>query len=96
MIGELMGKEETNAALVVALSGTIAVLVAKGDGPLSLKWVVSGVLSNPIPVRGATGTRSDASVPDRRRDRGRVCHEAPRLLPAHHRGEGGHCTFPAA
>ena len=65
MIGRLLGKEEVNAAVVLTLSGALMVLVAKGDGPLSLKWVVSGVLSNPIPVRGATGTRGYASVPDR-------------------------------
>ena len=65
MIGKLLGNEETNAAMVLALSGALTALVAKGDGPLSLKWVVTGVLSNPIPVRGATGTRDEASVPDR-------------------------------
>jgi hypothetical protein len=35
MIGRLLSKEETNAALVVALSGTIMVLAAKGRGSLS-------------------------------------------------------------
>ncbi len=38
-----------NVALVIALTGTIGVLVAKGDGPLTLKRMVSGVLSNPVP-----------------------------------------------
>ena len=48
-ISGLLGNEEVNAALVMALSGTIMALVAKGDGPVSLKKVVSGALSNPIP-----------------------------------------------
>lgn len=51
MIAKLMGKEEVNAALAVAITGAIAVLAAKGDGPLSLGRVVSGVLSNPVPRR---------------------------------------------
>lgn len=63
MIGKLPSKEEVNAALVLALSGALMVLVAKGDGPLSLGRVVAGVLSNPVP-KGAAGTRGDASVPD--------------------------------
>ena len=62
MIGKLMNKEEVNAVLVLALSGAIAVLAARGDGPLSLGRVVSGVLSNPVP-KEAAGTRGDASVP---------------------------------
>ena len=49
MISKLLGNEEINAAMVVALSGTIVALVAKGDGPVSLKKIVSGVLSNPVP-----------------------------------------------
>ena len=48
-IGELLGSEGINAATVLALSGTLIVLAAKGDGPLSLKGVVSGTLSNPVP-----------------------------------------------
>jgi hypothetical protein len=48
-IGKLLGNEGTNAATVVALSGTLVVLLAKGDGPLSLKRMVSEVLSNPVP-----------------------------------------------
>ncbi|MBA3472386.1 MAG: hypothetical protein H0T57_04015 [Rubrobacter sp.] len=59
-IGNLLGNEGTNAAMVVALSGTIMVLVAKGDGPVSLKRLVSGALSNPVPRRGVA---DDASVP---------------------------------
>ena len=64
MIGKLLGKEEFNAALVLALSGAVTVVVAKGDGALSLGRVVSKVLSNPVPMRGVTGTRGGASVPD--------------------------------
>lgn len=50
-IGELLGNEEINASLVLALSGTIMMLVAKGHGPISLKGMVSGALSNPVPRR---------------------------------------------
>ena len=56
-IGELLGNEEINAALVLALSGTIMMLVAKGDGPISLKRVASGVLSNPITWHKPAGAR---------------------------------------
>jgi len=38
-----------NVALVIALTGTIGVRIANGDGPLVLKRIVSGVLSNPVP-----------------------------------------------
>ena len=64
MLGELLRNEETNAALVLALSGTILVLVARGNGSRSPKLVLSRVLSNPIPrsvPRGAESTGS-ASV----------------------------------
>ena len=47
-IGNLLGNEETYAA-VLALSGTLMALVAKGNGPVSLKGIVAGTLSNPIP-----------------------------------------------
>ena len=50
MIGKLFGKE-VNAALVLALSGTVVALVANGPGRVSLKQVASGVLSNPVPRR---------------------------------------------
>ncbi|HKH77977.1 MAG TPA: hypothetical protein VKA51_13550 [Rubrobacteraceae bacterium] len=50
MIGKLFGKE-LNAALVLALSGTVVALVANGPGPVSLRRTVSGVLSNPVPRR---------------------------------------------
>ena len=53
MIAKILGKEEVNAAIAIALAGTIAVLVAKGDGPLSPGRALSGVLSNPVP-RGET------------------------------------------
>jgi hypothetical protein len=62
MIGRLLGKEEVNAALVVALSGAVMALVAKGNGRLSLGQVVSAVLSNPVPG-GAAGTRRSSSAP---------------------------------
>ncbi len=52
MIGKLMSKEEINAALVVALSGTIMALVANGSGPVSFGRIVSGALSNPVPRSG--------------------------------------------
>lgn len=48
MIGKLFGKE-VNAALVLALSGTLATMVANGPGRVSLKQLASGVLSNPVP-----------------------------------------------
>ena len=51
MIGKLLRSEGTNAALVVALTGTIAALVASGPGPVSLKRAAAGALSNPIPRR---------------------------------------------
>ena len=58
MISKLLGNEEINAAMVVALSGTIVALVAKGDGPVSLKKIVSGVLSNPVPQLESTAARA--------------------------------------
>ena len=59
MIGNLIKSGEVSGALVVALSGTIAVLVANGPGQRSLKRILSGCLSNPIPRPSAvlpTGT----------------------------------------
>jgi hypothetical protein len=65
MIGKLLGKEEVHGALVLALSGAVMALVAKGDGPLSLGRVVSEILSNPVPVAGAaTGTHGGVPIPD--------------------------------
>ena len=63
MIGNLMNQEEVNAALVLALSGALMVLVAKGDVPLSLGRGVTGVLSNPLPIRGATSTLRSFYIP---------------------------------
>ena len=67
MIGELLGKGEVNAALVLALSGAVMVLVANGPGPASLGRMVPGALSNPVRGGGAAGTRRSSSVPDPRR-----------------------------
>lgn len=61
MIGRLMDKEVVNAALVLALSGTVAALVANGPGRVSLGRAVSGVLSNPIPRRETSGVRVAAA-----------------------------------
>ena len=61
MLSRLLNSENTNAVLVVALSGVIAAKVASGPGSLSLRRIVSGALSNPIP-KGAVGTRR-SSVP---------------------------------
>ena len=61
MFGTLLGSENINAALVMALSGTLMALVAKGDGPVSLKRLVSETLSNPIPRREVT-VADDTSV----------------------------------
>jgi hypothetical protein len=60
-IGNLLGNEGINAAAVLALSGTLMVLVAKGNGPLSLKGIMSGTLSNPVPRPEPTSAR-DADV----------------------------------
>ena len=49
MIGNLMKSGEVGGVLVVALSGTIAVLIANGPGRASFRQVLSGCLSNPIP-----------------------------------------------
>ena len=49
IIGNLLGNEGMNAATVVALSGTLVVLMAKADGAVSLKRMVARVLSNPVP-----------------------------------------------
>ena len=57
MIGKLLGSEGMNVAAVVALSGTLAALVAKGNGPMSLRGIVSGTLSNPVPRPEPTSSR---------------------------------------
>ena len=51
MIGKLLRSEETNAALVAALSATVMVLVARGDGPLSRERLLARVLPDPIAGR---------------------------------------------
>lgn len=51
MIGKLMKSGEANTIAVVALSGTIAALVASGPGIPSPGRILSGALSNPIPRR---------------------------------------------
>ena len=48
MIGKLLSSEETNAALVTALSATVMVLVAKGDGLLSPERLLARVLPDPV------------------------------------------------
>ena len=60
MIGKLPRKEEVNAALVLALSGSIVALVANGPGPLSPGRIASGTLSNPIP--GGPAPRQQVAV----------------------------------
>lgn len=60
-IDKLLSNEGINAAAVMALSGTLMVMVAKGGGPLSLGRVSYGVLSNPVP-KGAPGNRRYSSV----------------------------------
>ena len=67
MIGKLADNEGDNAFLVVALSGTIAALAAKGPGRASLRRILSGVLSNPGPRTGNTEARvSPAGASGRR------------------------------
>ena len=66
MIGNLLGTEEVNAALVLVLSGAVTVLVANGPGPVSLGRIVSGTLSNPVPD-GAAVTYPFPPVPPRQR-----------------------------
>ena len=51
MIGKLLRSEETNVALVAALSATVMVLVAKGDGPLSRKRLLARVMPDPVSRR---------------------------------------------
>ena len=62
MISKLLGKEEVNAALVLALSGAVTVLVANGPAPVSLGRIVSGALSNSV-SEGVTDPHRFASVP---------------------------------
>ncbi len=62
-IGNLVGNEAINTAAVLALSGTLVALVAKGNGPISLEGIVSGTLSNPVPRPEPTSARgADVSL----------------------------------
>ena len=63
MIGKLLAREGANAALVVALSGTLATLVAKGPGRASLRGTLCGVLSNPVPRSVHPGARGGHRSP---------------------------------
>jgi hypothetical protein len=60
-IDKLLSDEGINAATVMALSGTLMVMVARGDDPILLKGLVSGALSNPVPRRGVAAPE-DAAV----------------------------------
>ena len=53
MIRRLLGSEEVGAAVVLALSGAVVVLVSRGAAPSSPGRLLARVLSNPIP--GAAG-----------------------------------------
>ena len=55
MIGRLMTNEATSALAVVALSGTIAALAAKGPGHATFGGILSAVLANPVPRAGDSG-----------------------------------------
>ncbi len=66
MIGKLFANEGANAALVLALCGTIATFVAHGPGRLSFGRALSGVLSNPVPRRLPSGVREGLQVSKRR------------------------------
>ena len=61
MLGELLPREETRSALVLALSGTIVVLMANSPGTVSLERGVSLALSNPVPCPEPAGAH-DTSV----------------------------------
>ncbi len=62
-IGNLVGNEAINTAAVLALSGTLVALVAKGNGPMSLRGIVSVTLSNPVPRPEPTSARgADVSL----------------------------------
>ncbi len=62
MIGRLIANEGANAALVVALSGTIATLVAHGPGLASFGRALSRVMSNPVPKHVTSGHRDCPST----------------------------------
>jgi hypothetical protein len=48
-MGKLGGNEGINAGAMLVLSGTLVLLLTKRDGAVSLKKVVRGCLSNPVP-----------------------------------------------
>ena len=62
MIGKLLSSEETNAALVVALSATVMALAAKGDEPLSRERLLARVLPDPI-ARLAPRVEQSSRIP---------------------------------
>ncbi len=49
MIRRLLGSEKVGAAVMLALSGAVVVLVSRGAAPSSPRRLLVGVLSNPIP-----------------------------------------------
>ena len=61
MLDEALHREEKSSALMLALSGTIVVVMANGPGAISLKRVVSVALSNPAPCPEPAGAH-DTSV----------------------------------
>jgi hypothetical protein len=61
MLSELLPREETRSALILALSGTMVVLIDNGPDAVSLKRVVSLALSNPVPCPEPAGAH-DTSV----------------------------------
>lgn len=63
MNGKPVRNGETNTAVVVALSATIAALVIKGDGPLSFGRLLARALSDPVARQVAL--RSRAPLPER-------------------------------
>jgi hypothetical protein len=67
MIGKLTTNGGANTFLVVALSGTIASLAAKGPGRASLGRILSGVLSNPVPRTVKPNARASLAGPSKRR-----------------------------
>jgi hypothetical protein len=48
-MGNSWGSEGINTGAVLILSGMLVLLITKGDGPVSLKKMVRGCLSNPVP-----------------------------------------------
>jgi hypothetical protein len=62
MVGTLLSREETNAAILLAFGGKIMLLVANGSGPLSLKRTVSRNLSNPVP-RASRRMHAEVALP---------------------------------